>query len=251
MSNDTIKPFDAGGYFPIHNYVFDVCMKELSNAGWRILCVAIRQTWGWIGKEEMTAMGRKKWDQISYSQFQEMSGLASRSSVSAGLQECMAANYLLRRAIGTHPGTGKTIYAYSLNVNYAVPVSSTEDVPEKDKTGTASTVSVPDNDISGTEGVLAASTVSVHTKVKEIQAKDEKKVFDLWDSVLKDLALQMQQNTFSEWFQGSTVIAADNGTWTVQLKHQRAVEWVDKRLRPMVERTVERHAPGTELRFVS
>ena len=43
----TIKPFDAGGWFPIHNHVFDVIMPSLSPNGCKVLCVAIRQTWGW------------------------------------------------------------------------------------------------------------------------------------------------------------------------------------------------------------
>lgn len=40
-----IKPFDAGSWFPIHNAVFDVIMPRLSPDGWKVLCVAIRQTW--------------------------------------------------------------------------------------------------------------------------------------------------------------------------------------------------------------
>ena len=51
----TIKPFDAGSWFPIHNAVFDVIMPRLSPNGCKVLCVAIRQTWnlrGWLAHAE-------------------------------------------------------------------------------------------------------------------------------------------------------------------------------------------------------
>ena len=64
----TIKPFE-GGWFPIHNAVFDVIMPSLSPNGWKILCVAIRQTLGWRAKGDPTGLMRREWDRISYSQF--------------------------------------------------------------------------------------------------------------------------------------------------------------------------------------
>ena len=252
MSNDRIKPFDAGGYFPIHNYVFDVCMPQLSNAGWRILCVAIRKTWGWIDREDPNPMGRKTWDQISYSQFQEASGLRSAASVSKGLQECIDLGYMLRKQIGHTTGIGSPIFAYALNVDFEIP--ATDSVAGNAEHKRPDSESVADGHVPASENELGPASVFEDTKVKEKQMNDERKYTSFsktWDAVLTDLALQMTKQTFDSWFQGSQVVATDNGTWTIQLKSAYAVEWVDNRLRPVVERAMERHQPGVELEFVA
>ena len=249
----TIKPFDAGGYFPIHNYVFDVCMPKLSNAGWRVLCVAIRQTWGWIGKDDTTAMGRKKWDEISYSQFLAASGLRSSASISKGLQECLGHNYLTRRQVGVKPGIGSPLYAYSLNVDYEAPATVSEATDTDYKIADSETKAGQDTIAS--ENELGIASVFEDTKVKEKQTKDESKddiLFpDIWGVVLNELALQMSKDTYNSWLRGSRVVAVDNGIWTVQVENPYAVEWVDKRLRSVIERTMNRHQPGVELEFVA
>jgi hypothetical protein len=73
----------------------------------------------------------------------------------------------------------------------------------------------------------------------------------LWQKILDDLSLQMAAGTFDNNLRGSKLITADNGTWKIQVKRAGAVEWLDKRLRPTIERTVSRHAPGVELEFVA
>ncbi len=130
----TIRPFDAGGWFPIHNAVFDVIMPQLSPNGWKILCVAIRQTWGWVADGSDTRQ-RKQADRISYSQFKEKAGIGSYSTVSRALEECLEAGYLNRRQVDTHPGTGKPIYAYELNTEYEMVVKgpTTETVDTKQR----------------------------------------------------------------------------------------------------------------------
>ena len=124
----TIRPFDAGGWFAIHNYVFDVIMPTLSPNGWKVLCVAIRQTWGWRAKDDPSGLTRRKWDRISYSQFMEKTGIGGRSTVSRALQECLDAGYLLRFQEGTE--RGKPRYFYALNRDYEAEWSTgTESEP--------------------------------------------------------------------------------------------------------------------------
>ncbi len=115
--SEKIRPFDASarGWFRIHNYVFDVCMPRLSHAGWRVLCVAIRKTWGYRDPNSDDPRDRKQWDQISYSQFIEASGLASPASVAKGIKENMKAGYILRREVGRHKGTKRPLFVYGLN----------------------------------------------------------------------------------------------------------------------------------------
>ena len=55
------------GYTPVDNTIFDHIMPTLSGNGLKILLVALRQTWGW--KDDRSPTGRKRSDQISYSQF--------------------------------------------------------------------------------------------------------------------------------------------------------------------------------------
>ena len=143
----TVKPFDAGGWFVVNNWAFDVAMPRLSASAWKVLCVAMRQTWGW--EDAGTDTGRKESDQISYSQFREKTGIASNATVNKALQECMEAGYILRRRVGTMTGTGAAIYTYALNRAYEAPATVSVPAP--------GTVSVP----AGTETVPGAGTETV------------------------------------------------------------------------------------------
>ena len=234
----TIKPFRPDReWFRIHNYTFDACMPALSNAGWRVLCVAIRKTLGW--HSEITDSGRKEWDQISYSQFLEASGLKSRSSISAGIKENLEAGYLLRRRIGTHQGTGAPVYAYALNLDFEVEVP--------DFAGTVSVLANDDHKIAGPESVPAASTEngpaasteSVLTKEKEKEKEREKGLssFD-WFSVLRILSLQMTKGTYDAHLLGSRAERRD-GHLTVYVRSTLSIDWLDTRLRPTIERAIE------------
>ena len=147
-----LKPFDAGGWFPIHNYVFDVIMPRLSPNGWKVLCVAIRQTWGWAAE---TPLERREWDRISYSQFRKKAGIASDATVRRALKECLESGYILRHQVGRQQGTGKPLYAYALNRNYEVEIAD-------DATATTESVVAP-----STDSVVAATTESVETKQRE------------------------------------------------------------------------------------
>ena len=153
-----IRPFDTGGWFVIHNYVFDHCMPRLSGPGWKVLCVAMRQTWGYRDPEDSSK--RKEWDSISFSQFRDKAHLGSYSTVNRAIQENLDAGYLVRRAVGRHPGTGKPIYAYALNRDFEVDVpdsATTESVVAA--AATTGSVVAPT-----TETVVAATTETVVTK---------------------------------------------------------------------------------------
>ena len=156
----TIKPFDAGGWFPIHNAVFDVIMPRLSPNGWKVLCVAIRQTWGWVadGKDPKQ---RKQSDRISYSQFKDKAGIGSYSTVARALEECLDAGYLNRHQVSEHPGTKKPIFSYELNTAYELEVESatTETVVEPSTTETVAGAT--------TETVVEATTETVVTKQRK------------------------------------------------------------------------------------
>jgi chromosomal replication initiator protein len=64
----------------------------------------------------------------------------------------------------------------------------------------------------------------------------------LWQATLGELELQMTRGTFNTWLRGSQVIAYENETFTVYVRHAYAVDWLQNRLLPIIERTLRRHA---------
>ena len=64
----------------------------------------------------------------------------------------------------------------------------------------------------------------------------------IWQKTLADLQLQMTRATFDTWLRGSQVVSQENSTLTVWVPHAYAVDWLQDRLKTMVDRTVERHA---------
>jgi hypothetical protein len=66
----------------------------------------------------------------------------------------------------------------------------------------------------------------------------------LWTRSLEELKLQMTRATFDTWLRGSQVIEANDECLTIAVQHARAVDWLQNRLLPVIERTVARHADG-------
>jgi hypothetical protein len=151
------KIFDASGWFAINNAVFDVIMPNLSPNAFKVLCVAIRQTWGWVADPQGDPKQRRDVDRISYSQFKEKAGIGSYSTVSRAVSECLEAGYLIRHKVGEQQGTKKPLYAYSLNTDYEL-AATTETVVEKGST-TETVVGAT------TETVAAATTETVVTNI--------------------------------------------------------------------------------------
>ena len=66
----------------------------------------------------------------------------------------------------------------------------------------------------------------------------------IWTRSLEELKLQMTRATFDTWLRGSEVVEADDGCLTIAVQHVHAVDWLQNRLLPVIERTVARHAGG-------
>jgi chromosomal replication initiator protein len=74
----------------------------------------------------------------------------------------------------------------------------------------------------------------------------------LWQAVLGELQLQMTRATFDTWLRGSHVIAMEDNVLTVHVRHTYAVDWLDKRLMPLIQRALRRHAnPEIEIVFTA
>jgi len=66
-------------------------------------------------------------------------------------------------------------------------------------------------------------------------------VVQLWRRALAELELQMTRATFDTWLHDSACVGlADPTTLTVQVKNQYAVEWLENRLAPVIQRTLTR-----------
>jgi chromosomal replication initiator protein len=64
----------------------------------------------------------------------------------------------------------------------------------------------------------------------------------LWQAALGELQLQMTRATFDTWLRGSRVVAYDDGTLTLYVRHAYAVDWLQNRLLPTIKRVLQRLA---------
>ena len=74
---------------------------------------------------------------------------------------------------------------------------------------------------------------------------------NIWKTILSDLQMLTDKQTYNQWLKHSQVVATDNGTWTVQMPSADAIAWIEGRFRKRIEQAVERHAEGVELEFVA
>ena len=66
---------DLAPVVPVPAVYIDHVMPALSDAEWRVLCVVIRQTLGWVDTQKQSS--RKQRDWISHSQFKARTGKSS------------------------------------------------------------------------------------------------------------------------------------------------------------------------------
>jgi len=71
----------------------------------------------------------------------------------------------------------------------------------------------------------------------------------LWQRALGDLQLQMTRATFDAWLRGSRVVGSGEGRMTIRVRHAYAVDWLEHRLKAVVERAVRQRA-GHEVAIV-
>jgi DNA-binding transcriptional ArsR family regulator len=79
------------------------------------------------------------------------------------------------------------------------------------------------------------------------EAEPDKVLVDaqrLWATTLGELQLQMTRATFDTWLRASQVVEAGDGSFTVKVRHAYAVDWLQSRLLPVIQRTIARHTGG-------
>ena len=241
----TIKPFARPGFTMFNNYILDHIMPDLSASGWKVLCVAIRQTIGW--QDEEAESGRREMEVISYSQFRQMTGIGSDQTVARAIKECVDKGYMLRV-----PGEGQEI-SYGLNMDYEIEVdtTSTEIVEVEDTStetvegaGDTSTENVEVSKGTATEIVEGTSTVSVETKENINKAQMKERMVsplperNIWQAVLGELQLQMTKATFDTWVRNTRLVSCQDDVFVIGAQNEFARDWLENRLLTTVERTL-------------
>jgi hypothetical protein len=244
----TIKPFARPGFTMFNNYILDHIMPDLSANGWKVLCVAIRQTIGW--QDEETASGRREMEVISYSQFRQMTGIGSDQTVARAIKECVDRGYMLRV-----PGEGQEI-SYGLNMDYEIEVdaTSTEIVEASDEdtstetvegAGDTSTEIVEAVESTSTEIVEDTSTEPVETKENTNKARTTKERStsplperNVWQAALGELQLQMTKATFDTWVRNTRLVSCQDDIFVIGAQNGSTRDWLENRLLTTVKRTL-------------
>jgi len=255
----TIKPFARPGFTTFNNYILDHIMPDLSANGWKVLCVAIRQTIGW--QDEETASGRREMEVISYSQFRQMTGIGSDQTVARAIKECVDRGYMLRV-----PGEGQEI-SYGLNMDYEIEVDTTSTEIVEAGDGDTPTETVEDAGDTSTEIVEAVESTSTETveiskgtstKIAEdtstepVETKEntnkartakERSASPLpernaWQAALGELQLQMTKATFDTWVRNTRLVSCQDGVFVIGAQNEFTRDWLENRLLTTVERTL-------------
>ena len=255
----TIKPFARPGFTMFNNYILDHIMPDLSASGWKVLCVAIRQTIGW--QDEEAESGRRQMEVISYSRFRQMTGIRSDQTVARAIKECVDKGYMLRA-----PGEGQEI-SYGLNMDYEIEVdtTSTEIVEAGDEGPSTEIVGVGED--TSTETVEGASNTSTETvevgkgtstefvedtpteivetkeNINKAPTAKEKIVSPLperniWQAALGELRLQMTKATFDTWVRNTRLLSCQDDVFVIGAQNEFARDWLENRLLTTVKRTL-------------
>jgi chromosomal replication initiator protein len=74
----------------------------------------------------------------------------------------------------------------------------------------------------------------------------------MWLATLGELQLQMTRATYDTWLRGSQVVSCEDNSFVVYVQHAYAVDWLQNRLLPIIERTLRRHAgPEATITFTA
>lgn len=112
------KPFanPFGEMTVIKNLIIDRIMPKLSSDGWKVLCAAMRRTWG--GMDAISYGRREAQIQIDHDQFAVGTGIQDPDALAKALDECLAVGLLVR-----HPDeqkSGQTRLLYALNTEFEI-----------------------------------------------------------------------------------------------------------------------------------
>lgn len=102
-AKNTICPFaDIGNFTTFPNAVLDYVMPECRPNTWKVVCATIRNTIGWYKDEDV----------ISLSQYQRITGIKSRGTLVAAINDALDMGYITR--------VRRASFEYALNEKYEI-----------------------------------------------------------------------------------------------------------------------------------
>jgi hypothetical protein len=134
MAFDGFDPrLNLGGFTALPNNFFDEVLPQIDNlAELKVLLATFRKTYGWISHiDQQTGQPvYKQQDAISYSQYEQMTGLSS-PSISSGLDRAIKDGYMEKVSQGSYGGRGTTsVYKVKTKDNTTPPPRKTEPEPK-------------------------------------------------------------------------------------------------------------------------
>ncbi|MDH7489146.1 MAG: chromosomal replication initiator protein DnaA [Anaerolineae bacterium] len=70
--------------------------------------------------------------------------------------------------------------------------------------------------------------------------QDKLTPLEAWQATLGELQLQLAKSTFDAWLKDTTLVAAEDGVYTIGARNSYARDWLDNRMRGLVKRTLTR-----------
>ncbi len=70
--------------------------------------------------------------------------------------------------------------------------------------------------------------------------QDKLTPLEAWQATLGELQLQLAKSTFDAWLKDTTLVAAEDGVFTIGARNSYARDWLDNRMRGLVKRTLTR-----------
>lgn len=70
--------------------------------------------------------------------------------------------------------------------------------------------------------------------------QDKLTPLEAWQATLGELQLQLAKSTFDAWLKDTTLVAAEDGVYTLGARNSYARDWLDNRMRGLVKRTLAR-----------
>ncbi len=81
--------------------------------------------------------------------------------------------------------------------------------------------------------------------------QDKLTPLEAWQATLGELQLQLAKSTFDAWLKDTTLVAAEDGVYTIGARNSYARDWLDNRMRSLIKRTLARIAGRqVDVRFI-
>jgi hypothetical protein len=139
------------GFTLVNNVVFDRIMPTLSPLAWKVLCVAMRETWGVPTQGDLRE--NQENPRLALGQFMQGSGIAKADVIDTAIQECLEAGYLLRAPAVDDPASRSEAHTFSLNTEWILDKAKGEPTPS---TGATQEAAAPPPVLAETERAFQA-----------------------------------------------------------------------------------------------